>query len=73
MPLFNWEPEDSTQRVSPWLALYGGTTILMTLVIIVWFRVWAAPSEARVRRSIQSESDVDVEVTWVTKLRLLHG
>lgn len=72
MPLFTWEPEGSTRRVSPWLGLYGITTILLTSVTILWFKIWAAPSAERIRKSLEKELDVETESTKLAKLRFLR-
>lgn len=33
MSVFKWIPEDSDEKVSPWLGLYVGLTLLLTLCI----------------------------------------
>ncbi|KAI0913781.1 hypothetical protein F4823DRAFT_621977 [Ustulina deusta] len=41
MGFFNWIPEESSQMVSPWVAVYFGITIFTTIATVWRFKEWA--------------------------------
>ncbi|KAI1076088.1 hypothetical protein F5B20DRAFT_557464 [Whalleya microplaca] len=40
MSFFNWMPSDSDQKISPWIAVYWGITVILTASIIFGWRKW---------------------------------
>jgi hypothetical protein len=61
MTFFRWMPEDSTQVLSPWLALYGGLTLLLTSGTVFWFKYFSTEEDAR--KSVQDDMGKDIETT----------
>ncbi|KAI0542766.1 hypothetical protein GGR58DRAFT_496876 [Xylaria digitata] len=41
MGFFHWIPDESTQMISPWVAVYFGITLLATIGTLLSFRYWA--------------------------------
>lgn len=60
MTFFAWMPEDSAPRTSPWLALYGGLTVVLTLGVIFGFKKWSTIEEDA-RRSVKEDMAKDME------------
>jgi hypothetical protein len=56
-------PENSTQITTPWLALYLGLTLLLTLGTIFWFRKASTVDLEVVKRSLQEDLDKNSEAT----------
>ncbi|KAI0009020.1 hypothetical protein F4779DRAFT_405981 [Xylariaceae sp. FL0662B] len=53
MSFFNWTPADSSQRISPWIAVYVGITVVMTGGIFLGWRTWSD----KVDNSAKEEQD----------------
>lgn len=73
MTFFNWIPDDSAQVISPWLALYGGLTVLLTTVTVLWLKNWSAAEAEEARRSIQEELDKEKDSALFSRLSFLHS
>ncbi|KAH8753542.1 hypothetical protein F5883DRAFT_574562 [Diaporthe sp. PMI_573] len=67
MTFFSWMPEDSGPKTSPWLALYGGLTLLLTSGTIFWFKYWSKP-EDNARKSMQKFMEKNMENTLFSRL-----
>lgn len=58
---------------SPWLGLYVGLTVLLTVGTIFWFRKWSKMELEDARRSLQEDLDKDTESTLFRKLSFLYS
>lgn len=61
-------PEETGQKASPWLALYVGLTILLTLIIMVLLRYQATMELADARRSLEEDLERDTDATLFSRL-----
>lgn len=59
MTFFSWLPQDSAQVISPWLALYGGLTVLLTTVTVLWLQRRSRKEVATAKVNLQQELDKD--------------
>ncbi|KAI3394187.1 hypothetical protein diail_3142 [Diaporthe ilicicola] len=73
MTFFSWLPQDSAQITSPWLALYFGLTILLTIVTVFWLRNWSMTDREDAKKSLQEELDKDTDSTLFSRLSFLHS
>lgn len=58
---------------SPWLGLYVGLTVLLTLGTITWFRKWSKMELEGARRSLQEDLDKETESNLFRKLSFLSS
>lgn len=61
-------PEETGQKASPWLALYVGLTILLTLVIIFSLDRQARKEMKEARRSLEEDLARDTDATLFSRL-----
>lgn len=68
MTFFSWIPDGSAEKISPWLALYAGLTLILTSGTIFWFRYWSTVQLEDARRSLQEDLDKNTEATLFSRL-----
>lgn len=68
MTFFSWIPDGSAQKISPWLALYAGLTLLLTSGTVFWFRYWSTIQLEEARKSVQEDLDKDREISLFPRL-----
>lgn len=68
MTFFSWIPDGSPQKISPWLALYAGLTLLLTSGTVLWFRSWSTIQLEDARKSLQEDLDKNTEATLFSRL-----
>jgi hypothetical protein len=61
MGFFNWIPDRSNNVVSPWIAVYGGLTLILTGGTIWRWRKWNADQAKNSEERISKALDGDVD------------
>lgn len=69
MTFFSWIPDGGPQKISPWLALYSGFTLLLSGTIF-WFGKWSTTQmkEEDAIKGLQENLDRNAEAALFSRL-----
>lgn len=59
MSFFKWTTDDSTQMISPWIAIYFALTILVTGATIWRWRTWTKKEDQETINFVEEELGIE--------------
>lgn len=67
MTFFSWIPDGSAQVISPWLGLYGGLTVVLTVVTVMLLNKWSNKEMENAKETLEKELDQDSDSTLFSR------